>query len=254
MSENMKFNADKAKINNMKTDVKLYESGAVTKASTLYDVTTKASETNDSDKSNITWYSWVVLGLLVMLRVAMNWQRKSLSYIYGFQGSGLKMGDPMFEILQSYPQMDQYYGILSGAAYTLPFSFGGIVLGLMKTGYNRKTMLAGVVALGSLSQVLTGLVDSFPLLCLMRSVHGFCFSMTIPLLATMVRDYFPRQKRGTANSILYSANYFGTALSSMGILLISAAGWRQTYLVMGLVGITFAGITNFVAKDRKIEQ
>ena len=47
--------------------------------------------------------------------------------------------------------MDQYYGILSGAAYTLPFSFGGIVLGLMKTGYNRKTMLAGVVALGGLS-------------------------------------------------------------------------------------------------------
>ena len=55
----------------------------------------------------------------------------------------------------------------------------------------------------------------------MRSVHGFCFSMTIPLLATMVRDYFPRERRGTANSLLYSANYFGTALSSMGILLIS---------------------------------
>ena len=65
------------------------------------------------------------------------------------------------------------------------------MLGLMGSGYNRKTMLAGVVALGGLSQVLTGMVTSFPLLFLMRSVHGFCFSMTIPLLATMVRDYFP---------------------------------------------------------------
>lgn len=47
--------------------------------------------------------------------------------------------------------MDKYYGILSGMAYTLPFSFGGILLGLMNNNYNRKTMLAGVVALGGLS-------------------------------------------------------------------------------------------------------
>ena len=88
----------------------------------------------------------------------------------------------------------------------------------------------------------------------MRSVHGFCFSMTIPLLATMVRDYFPKRRRGTANSILYSANYFGTALSSLGILLISGLGWRQTYTIMGIIGIAIAGITNLVAKDRKLEQ
>ena len=96
-------------------------------------------------------YAWVVLSFLVLMRIAMNWQRKSLSYIYGFQGSGAQLGDPTFEILKSYPQMENYYGILSGAAYTLPFSFGGIALGLMPTGYNRKTMLAGVVALGGLS-------------------------------------------------------------------------------------------------------
>ena len=55
---------------------------------------------------NVTWYSWVVLASLMLLRVSMNWQRKSLSYIYGFQGSGAQMGDPTFEILKSYPQMD----------------------------------------------------------------------------------------------------------------------------------------------------
>ena len=43
--------------------------------------------------------TWFVLGLLFIMRMAMNWQRKSLSYFYGFQGSGVKQGDPMFEIL-----------------------------------------------------------------------------------------------------------------------------------------------------------
>ena len=150
--------------------------------------------------------------------------------------------------------MDQYYGILSGMAYTVPFSFGGILLSLMRGNYNRKTLLAGTVALGGISQILTGMIDSFPLLCLMRSVHGFCFSVTIPLLATMVRDYFPRTQRGTANSVLYSANYFGTALSSLGIILISAAGWRSTYSIMGGIGIAIAFLTNLIARDRGYEE
>ena len=150
--------------------------------------------------------------------------------------------------------MDQYYGVLSGIAYTLPFSFGGIILGLLRGNYNRKTLLAGTVALGGISQILTGFIDSFPLLCVMRSLHGFCFSMTIPLLATMVRDYFPRHQRGTANSVLYSANYFGTALSSLGIILISRAGWRQTYSIMGAIGVGVAFLTNLIARDRGYDE
>ena len=66
----------------------------------------------------------------------------------------------------------------------------------------------------------------------------------------MVRDYFPREQRGTANSLLYSANYFGTALSSLGIMLIANLGWRSTYTVMGSAGIFIALLTNIVARDR----
>ena len=52
---------------------------------------------------------------------------------------------------------------------------------------------------------------------------------------------------------MYSANYFGTALSSMGVLLISALGWRSTYIVMGLTGVAMAGLTNLFVKDRGSE-
>ena len=123
----------------------------------------------------------------------------------------------------------------------------------MPNNYNRKTLLSAVVAVGGLSQIATGYITSFPLLCLMRSLHGACFSMTIPLLATMVRDYFPKERRGTANSILYSANYFGTALSSMGILLISNFGWRATYGIMGAAGVIIGLLANIIARDRKFE-
>lgn len=55
------------------------------------------NESNQS-KKKLGMYPWFVLAMLFFMRIAMNWQRKSLSYIYGFQGSGLFKGDPMFEI------------------------------------------------------------------------------------------------------------------------------------------------------------
>ena len=116
-------------------------------------------------------------------------------------------------------------------------------------------LLSGVIALGGLSQVLSGAVTSFPMLCAMRSLHGACFSMTIPLLSSLVRDYFPQERRGTANSLLYSANYFGTALSSISVLFISSFGWRSLYGLMGGFGL-FVGLLTalFVKNPKPIEQ
>ena len=136
----------------------------------------------------------------------------------------------------------------------MPFSFGGILLSLTNRNYNRKTLLSVVVAVAGLSQMATGFFNSFPLLCVMRALHGLCFSITIPLLATMVRDYFPKRQRGTANSLLYSANYFGTALSSLGIMIISMFGWRSTYMLMGASGLVAAFLANAFAKDRTFER
>ena len=185
----------------------------------------------------------------------MNWQRKSLSYIYGYKGLGVQAGSPTFEIGQVYPQLDQSYGILQGMAYTLPFSICGVVLGMMKSGYNRKALLSSVIMVGALTQFLTGAVTSFPLLCGMRALHGACFSLTIPLLSSILRDYFPQEKRGTANSILYSANYFGTALSSISVMIISSLGWRSTYGLMGAFGLA-VGLASmfFVREPNPIEE
>jgi MFS family permease len=54
---------------------------------------------------------------------------------------------------------------------------------------------------------------------------------------SLVSDYFPPDKRTTANSILSSANFVGIALSSMTILLIKEIGWRGSYMAMGGMGI-----------------
>lgn len=182
----------------------------------------------------------------------MNWQRKSISYIYGFHGTGSQIGNSLFEIDKSYPEIHKYYGILSGLLYTVPFSFGGLILNFFnEKKFDETKILCAAVAIAGISSIITGVVDSFPVLMAMRFVHGFCFSMTIPLIATLVHRFFPRDYRGRANSILYSANYIGTAISSLSILLIGLFGWRNIYNIMGICGISIAIITTILLKKKE---
>jgi len=80
-----------------------------------------------------------------------------------------------------------------------------------------------------LSQYLTGAVNSFPIMCLMRSLHGASNACVNPLSYSLVVDYVPPNKRSTANSILAMATYTGISLSSLSILLIKSHGWRWAY-------------------------
>ena len=75
---------------------------------------------------------------------------------------------------------------------------------------------------------------------MLRFLHGTISSSINPLAFSLVADYFPPDKRSTANAVLSSANFVGIALSSMTILLIKAIGWRQSYVTMGSVGLVGA--------------
>jgi sugar phosphate permease len=80
----------------------------------------------------------------------------------------LEAGNTFFEISSSYPELGKYYGVVVGLLYTLPFSIAGLVMGALSDKFNRKVMLGVTVILSSLTQVVMGAVDSFPVLCGMR--------------------------------------------------------------------------------------
>jgi len=81
-------------------------------------------------------------------------------------------------------------------------------------------MMIGAIALMSLLQIGTGAFNSLLVLASFRFLHGAISSAINPLAFSLVSDYFPPEKRTTANSILGGANFVGIALSSMTILLI----------------------------------
>lgn len=74
---------------------------------------------------------YAALFAILLIRVATDWQQKSLGYFYGFQGVGLQAADPKYEMSVSFPQLDAYYGFLSGIAYNLPYSVFGLFAGYL---------------------------------------------------------------------------------------------------------------------------
>ena len=87
--------------------------------------------------------------------------------------------------------MEKYYGMLSGLAYTVPYSICGLGVGLLQGGFNRKRLLAFTMVLAGLTQIFTGLSNSLAVLILMRVLHAAFNSITNPLFYSLVADYFP---------------------------------------------------------------
>lgn len=111
-------------------------------------------------------------------------------------------GNPFYEISTAYPTMEKYYGLLSGMAYTLPFSICSLSIAMLDGGFNRKKLLTGLSVAAGITMLLMGNVQSLAVLAAMRVCHAAFNSTIQPLIYSLTADYFPRNQRGMANAIL----------------------------------------------------
>jgi MFS family permease len=96
---------------------------------------------------------------------------------------------------------------------------------------------------------ISGFTDSFLAFALMRPLLGILSSIFNPLSFSLLADYFPAERRATANSIIQSGNYIGWGLSSISILSIKAFGWRKTYGLLGAVALLVSALVLTVVKE-----
>jgi len=82
-------------------------------------------------------------------------------------------GNPMYELTTAYPEVLKYYGLLSGSAFTLSYSVMGIFAGRISDNVtSRKNLLALACIVMSATSLLTGSIDSFLVLVVMRFILG----------------------------------------------------------------------------------
>ena len=147
-------------------------------------------------------YAYFVLFIVLICRIMVQWHRKGLTYAYGYTGLGEAANNGFFEMATYFPELKIWYGLLAGVIYTIPYAGFGLIAGKLSDGADRRLWLGIVVLLASLTMGASYFTGSFAVLALMRVIHGCLNSASNPLSFSLIADYFPPDKRSTANSII----------------------------------------------------
>jgi MFS family permease len=206
----------------------------------LSDIEQRAAEPPAED-DRVPGYSWYVLFVLVVVYILNFIDRQILSIL-------------AVDIKADLGLTDSQLGFLGGAAFAVFYALFGVPLGRLVDRWHRVRLLTIGLALWSAMTAISGLAKNYWQLSLARMGVGIGEASASPTAYSLISDYFPARKRGTALAIYSSGLYIGGGVS----LLIGAkisqvwdaaypgggwaglVGWQAAFLAVGLPGLLVA--------------
>lgn len=187
--------------------------------------------------------------MILLIALGNQWQRYVISYA---NGQLTTLNDPKIEIATDYKEFwSDYYGILSGLAFTFTFSIFGIFGGVTADMFNRKMIIIICSICWSACTLLSGLIKNFWVFFVMRVLLGIFQAFLNPAAYSIIADYYPPEKRTFANSIFNLAIYFGGAMASVSGIIISTQGWRFCYILIAFISFGFSILGMFTIYNPK---
>lgn len=194
-----------------------------------------------TETDRVPGYSWYVLFTLVIVYILNFIDRQILSIL-------------AVDIKADLGLTDSQLGFLGGAAFAVFYALFGVPLGRLADRWHRVRLLTIGLALWSAMTAASGLAKNYLALSLARMGVGVGEASASPTAYSLISDYFPARKRGTALAIYSSGIYLGGGVS----LLIGAkisqvwndaypgggwgglVGWQAAFLAVGLPGLLVA--------------
>jgi predicted MFS family arabinose efflux permease len=136
---------------------------------------------------------------------------------------------------------DAQLGLLSGFSFALVYITAGIPIAWWADRSNRRNIIAAALTVWSGMTALSGFAQNYSQLLLARIGVGIGEAGGSPPAHSMISDYYPPARRGTALAIYSTGVHFGVLLGFvLGGLLSQAYGWRIAFMAVGLPGILLA--------------
>lgn len=190
-------------------------------------------------------YSWYVVVVLMLAYVFAFLDRQILALLV----------DP---IKRDIGVTDFQMSLLLGPAFAFFYVTLGIPIGRLADRKSRRTIIGIGVAIWSLMTAACGLAKTFTQLFIARVGVGIGEATLQPCAASVLSDYFPREKRGRAISMYSMGLGIGAGLAlvlggqviaaisdgpSLTLPLIGEIyGWQIVFLVVGLPGLIVAAM------------
>ena len=153
-------------------------------------------------------------------------------------------------VKQEFGLSDSRMGLLTGSAFALAHALAMIpVARLADLGSRRNVIAVGLFAWSALT-ALTGSSRAYWHLFVTRVGVGACETVGSGPAQSLLSDYFPPDRRGTALSIHASGGTFGAMAGfAIGGLLADAVGWRWTFVCFGAPGLLLAAVLWWTVRE-----
>jgi MFS family permease len=182
-------------------------------------------------------YRSYALALLVVVNVFNYLDRQILSILLESIKRDLQLSDTAL-------------GFLTGIAFALFYTFAGIPIARRADRGTRRTIMALGLAVWSGMTALTGLAQSFTQLALARIGVGVGEAACSPPAHSLLSDYFPPERRGTALSIFSLGVPIGIMIGYLaGGWINQYFGWRTAFFVVGLPGLLLAVVVRLTLRE-----
>jgi MFS family permease len=187
-------------------------------------------------------YAWAVVAILIATAVLSYTDRQVLSLLV----------DPMRGELGI---SDGQVSLLLGTAFAVVYGIAGIPLGLLADRTSRRNLIFLGVLVWSCGTLACGLAHTFGQLFSARIVVGLGEAVLSPAAISLISDYFPPSRRGTAVGLFLSGIAMGIGAAiligggvlhavELGVLagtpLASQPAWRLVLLLIGGPGLLWA--------------
>jgi predicted MFS family arabinose efflux permease len=136
---------------------------------------------------------------------------------------------------------DAELGFVAGPAVGFFYAILGIPMAYAADRIHRVRFIAACIAVWSFFTMLGGRAQNFVQLALTRVGVSVAEAGGSPSSVSLIADFFPAERRGTAMAIWTSASTVAIFVGfAIGGVVNEALGWRTTFLVAGIPGLLLA--------------
>ena len=136
---------------------------------------------------------------------------------------------------------DTQLGLLGGLAFAVFYSVLGIPIAWLADRFNRRNIIAVALCLWSAMTAACGLTTGFTSLFLTRVGVGVGEAGGLPPSYSLLSDYYPPERRGTAMAVMGMGIPLGVLCGFLvGGWVNQYFGWRTAFMVVGIPGVLLA--------------
>jgi predicted MFS family arabinose efflux permease len=182
-------------------------------------------------------YVWIVLALLCLVYMLNFLDRQLLSIL----------AKPIQDELGI---SDGQLGRLGGLYFALFYCILGVPVAWLADRGNRVRVLSVACAVWSAATIACGMAQSHAQLVMARMSVGIGEAGGVPPSYSIISDYFPASRRGTALGLFNLGPPIGQALGvAFGAKIAAAYDWRLAFVLLGAAGLLAAAVVWGVIRE-----